>query len=68
MNEIFRLLLGVGVIVALIVVYAFVTNVRRKSIAASSAESCDTNPQGGCCGQHDACSFDAKVQKFDGSK
>ncbi|MEN9819576.1 MAG: hypothetical protein RL379_354 [Bacillota bacterium] len=68
MNEIVRFLLGIGVIVVLIAAYAMVTNVRRKTIAASQLESCDTNPQGGCCGQHDACSFEAKVQKIDGSK
>ena len=68
MNEVVRFLLGIGVIVVLIAVYAMVTNIRRKTIAASQLESCDTNPQGGCCGQQGACSFEAKVQRIDGSK
>jgi hypothetical protein len=68
MDEIIRFVLGLGVIIVLIAVYAFVTNVRKKTISATQAESCDTLPQGGCCGHHDACSFDAKVQKFDGGK
>jgi hypothetical protein len=68
MNDIVRFLLGIGVIVAMIGVYALVTNIRRKTIQANQVESCDTTPQGGCCGHQDACSFDQKVQKFDGSK
>jgi hypothetical protein len=68
MNEIVRFALGLGVIALMIVLYAWVTQIKRKSLQAQSIESCDTTPQGGCCGQHDACSFDAKVQKFDGSK
>jgi hypothetical protein len=68
MNEIVRFLLGIGVIIAMIGVYAWVTNIRRKTILANQAESCDTNPQGGCCGNTGACSFEQKVQKIDGSK
>jgi hypothetical protein len=68
MDQILRLALGIGVIIALVVVYGIVSNIRKKSIQASSAESCDTNPQGGCCGNHGACSFDATVQKIDGAK
>jgi hypothetical protein len=68
MNEIVRFLLGIGVIVVMIAVYAFVTNIRRKTIMANQAESCDTNPQGGCCGNTGACSFEHNVQKIDGSK
>jgi hypothetical protein len=68
MNEIVRFLLGIGVIIAMIGAYAFVTNIRRKTIQANQTESCDTNPQGGCCGNTGACSFEQKVQKFDGSK
>lgn len=68
MEDILRFILGIGVIIGLIAIYAMVTNVRRKSISAAQAESCDTNPQGGCCGNHGACSFEQKVQKFDGSK
>jgi hypothetical protein len=52
----------------MIAAYAFVTNVRRKTIMANQAESCDTNPQGGCCGNTGACSFEHNVQKIDGSK
>lgn len=68
MEDILRFLLGIGVIIVLIAAYAMVTNVRKKTITASQMESCDTTPQGGCCGNHDACSFDAKVQKIDGAK
>jgi hypothetical protein len=68
MDAILRFVLGIGVIIVLIGAYAFVTNVRKKTITASTMESCDTTPQGGCCGNHDACSFDAKVQKIDGAK
>jgi hypothetical protein len=68
MNEIVRFALGLGVIALMIVLYAWVTQVKRKSLQAQGIESCDTTPQGGCCGQHDACTFDAKVQKFDGTK
>ena len=68
MNEIIRFLLGIGVIIAMIGVYALVTNIRRKTILANQAESCDTNPQGGCCGNTGACSFEQKVHKIDGSK
>jgi hypothetical protein len=68
MNEIVRFLLGIGVIIAMIGVYAWVTNIRKKTILANQAESCDTNPQGGCCGNTGACSFEQKVQKIDGSK
>jgi hypothetical protein len=68
MNEIVRFALGLGVIALMIVLYAWVTQVKRKSLQAQAIESCDTTPQGGCCGQHDACTFDAKVQKFDGTK
>jgi hypothetical protein len=68
MNELVRFLLGIGVIVAMITVYAFVTNIRKKTIMANQAESCDTTPQGGCCGNTGACSFEQKVQKFDGTK
>ncbi len=67
-NEIFRFLLGIGVIVIMIGAYAWVTNTRRKSLQAQQAESCDTNPQGGCCGNQGSCSFEAKVQRIDGSK
>jgi hypothetical protein len=68
MNDILRFLLGIGVIIAMIAAYALVTNIRRKTIQANQAESCDTTPQGGCCGHQDACSFEQKVQKFDGTK
>jgi hypothetical protein len=68
MNEIVRFLLGIGVIVSMIAVYAFVTNIRKKTIMANQTESCDTTPQGGCCGNTGACSFEQKVQKFDGTK
>jgi hypothetical protein len=68
MDQILRLLLGVGVIVVLVVVYGIVSNIRQKSIQAAQAESCDTTPQGGCCGNHGACSYDATVQKMDGAK
>jgi hypothetical protein len=68
MNELVRFLLGIGVIVAMIAVYALVTNIRKKTIMANQAESCDTTPQGGCCGNTGACSFEQKVQKFDGTK
>ena len=68
MNEIVRFVLGIGVIVAMIAAYAFVTNIRRKTIQANQAQRCDTTPQGGCCGHQDACSFEQKVQKFDGTK
>jgi len=68
MNDIVRFLLGMGVIIAMIGAYAFVTNIRRKTLQAKEAVSCDTTPQGGCCGHHDACSFEQKVQKFDGTK
>jgi hypothetical protein len=68
MNDILRFLLGIGVIVLMIAAYAFVTNIRRKTIQAKEAESCDTTPQGGCCGNHGACSFEQKVQSIDGSK
>jgi hypothetical protein len=67
-SEIFRFLLGVGVIVIMVGAYAWVTNVRRKTMIAQQAESCDTNPQGGCCGNQGACNFQDKVQRIDGSK
>jgi hypothetical protein len=66
MNDILRFVLGIGAISALVALYAFVTNINKKVKAASTIESCDTSPTGGCCGHHDACTFDAKVQKIDG--
>jgi hypothetical protein len=68
MNEIVRFALGLGVIALMVVLYAWVTQIKRKTLQDQHMESCDTTPQGGCCGQHDACTFDAKVQKFDGTK
>jgi hypothetical protein len=65
MDEILRLLLGIGAIIALIALYAFVTNVNRKVKKNETMESCDTSPTGGCCGNHGACSFEASVQKVD---
>ena len=65
MNEILRTLLGLGVIVVLIGLYAWSTNLSRKAKISSEAEACDTSPQGGCCGEHNACTFEARVQKYD---
>lgn len=65
MNELLRTLLGLGVITILIGLYAWSTNLSRKAKADQSLEACDTSPQGGCCGHQDACTFEARVQKYD---
>ena len=65
MENILSTLLGITVILALIGLYAWSTILNRKSNASTSVEACDTLPQGGCCGHVDACSFEAKVKKYD---
>ena len=65
MEDILRTLLGFAVIVVLIGLYAWSTNLSRKAKAKQELEACDTSPTGGCCGHHDACTFEARVQKYD---
>jgi hypothetical protein len=65
MEAIINNLLGLGVIIVLIALYGFVTNLNRKSKQQESLESCSTSPTGGCCGNESACSFEARVKKVD---